>query len=95
MILKVKNSILQQEVILNTSSNTPDDEVNVDYSGEFSESLKRDLADNGYGYYGHVINLENITNLDLHATILALPGWVIIEAKGIPTPTLKEDILQE
>jgi hypothetical protein len=45
-----------------------------------------------YGYYGHIISQDNLTNLDLFKAVRGLPSFTLLNVYDAPTPGLEADV---
>lgn len=79
--MRITITIAGGTVEITTPHNDPDRPVSPTYTGESEvvQILKEELSES-YGHYGHILDPDNTTNLDLQAAI-ALKGkpWEVIE----------------
>jgi hypothetical protein len=74
------------EITVSTPNNEPDSTVSLtlginvddDETKAFLEKAFLKELSEGYGFYGHTINLENLNNLDLSAAVRQLESFVFV-----------------
>lgn len=68
--MKIKIRILQSEYEITTTSNEPDGFIKVEHeTGVWPRSYFEKTINGGYGVYGKIITMDNLTNLDLIAIL--------------------------
>lgn len=70
---------------ISTPHNDPDKLVNPSLAGIDLNTLKAELSQ-AYGHYGHTIDLENTTNLDLQAASYKLPSFEVVSVEPAIAP---------
>ncbi len=63
----------------------PDSTSKIEYSGDHQmiADIKSKINENPYGYYGHIIDPDVTTSLDLYVAIMRLEGYKI-EVDKVP-----------
>ncbi len=86
------------EIIIETQHNDPDDPVKLDFRAKNQEeqlivdALKNNTLkieiESQYGHYGHGIELNSTTNLDLAIAVRSLPSFelISIDPRIMPSP---------
>lgn len=77
---KVTNRLYE----VTTDTDDPDKPVKPTYPA--NPAILSDEIQAQLGFYGHLISLEETTNLDLHHACLNLPSFDLIESEGVPSP---------
>jgi len=86
MILKLRHKQTGEEIVIETPHDDPDRSFQFSYSGDYSQALKTELLES-YGHYGHGIELEAITNLDLQAAAYKLPSFEVVNVQPQINPS--------
>ena len=75
------------EATITTNHDDPDEVVTVIFGGAHFEQLLHELS-KSYGHYGHLIDTESTTNLDLQSAAHKLPSFELksIEPEIKPRP---------
>lgn len=85
MIITLKHKYTQEEHTIQTEGNDPDKPVTPTITGGSIDTLRSELSES-YGHYGHTIDLESTTNLDLQAAVHALPSFEAVSIKPAIAP---------
>ena len=85
MKIELKHKELGYNVAIATPHNDPDQTFSLKLEDIW---LKKELG-NAYGYYGHGINLDNISNLDLAIAVKTLPSFTVVNIE----PKIKPNLL--
>lgn len=89
MLIKLRHKITRQEVFITTSGDDANEPITWELSEEHREQLIYEFC-NSHGFYGHLITLDTITNLDLSYAARSLPSFDLIsispkmEPKALP-----------
>jgi hypothetical protein len=91
ILLSKENKIIE----ITTKKDSADDLVVPFFKGEESIILElKNVLNKSYGYYGHRINLERTTNLDLYSACLNLEDYQLVSCEPIPKPNPKYKDMQ-
>ena len=93
MKLNVKSNVTSEAIAITTSSDDPDQIVIPNYEDHpLTVSLRAELS-KASGYYGHILNPDRTTNLDLHAACQKLENFTLESADPVPVAKpLPEDV---
>lgn len=66
-------------VVIKTPHNDPDVPVAPSITGDvFAVNAVREILNGATGFYGHLINIDSTTNLDLHSAINSAQEWDVV-----------------
>lgn len=83
--MKITVRLGRLNVTVETPHHDPHAPIVPEYSGQERDvEYFLDDLEGSYGYYGHILDIENTTNLDLYAAIAKLEHWEILEIDIIP-----------
>lgn len=86
MKISVRHKITRDVLEIRTASNNPDTPVKPAYpSHPSTEVLKSELRSQS-GFYGHTIDPDNTTNLDLYVALKNLETFALESATPVPKP---------
>ena len=84
MKLEVTHNITGEAIAITTDSSSPDEPVTPKYEQHpLTASLLLELGQ-ASGYYGHIINVDRTTDLDLHAACQKLESFSLKSADPVP-----------
>lgn len=79
-----------KNVIILTPHNDPDEPVRPKFSGDMIAAFAvKDALNGATGHYGHLIDMNSTTNLDLQAALYTGREWKVIDI----TPQIKPNPL--
>ena len=87
MRIEIKDTLLQEIIIIQTDTNNPDNIIDINWQGNdyAIERLQRSLS-NFHGAYGHILHIQETTNVDLYAAVTKLSAteYTIISVDPVP-----------
>lgn len=84
MKLSVKHNVTQEAIAVTTALDDADSPVTPKYEQHpLTVSLRLELSQ-ASGYYGHTMNPDRTTNLDLHAACQKLTSFTLDSADPVP-----------
>ncbi len=84
MIVELKHKITGRQIIIETDVDDADSPTSFKMDGQHQEALQHELGQS-YGHYGHVLDIEQTTNLDLAAAVRKLPSFDVVSIDPEPT----------
>lgn len=93
MNIELKHKPTQETIAIVTPNNDPDTLIKPTYSDPEFPDLLPELRET-YGFYGHLINPESVTNMDLMAACSKLPSFEIVslDNEGMTASSLPEGV---
>ncbi len=85
MIITLRHKTTQEIITISTDSSDADEPVTFTTDGNHKDMLMHELSES-YGHYGHGIDLEETTNLDLQAAAYKLPTFEVVSIAPVITP---------
>lgn len=82
MEIKFRSKQLDYEVEIVTPHNDPDKSFSLKVD---DDTLRREISD-GYGFYGHSVDINNINNLDLQSIARKLASFAVISINPAIAP---------
>ena len=93
MLIKISHKLTRIDLDITTQHDEPDRlvQLNIDPNNqEIIDIFNRELSES-YGFYGHLIDLSALANLDLSIAVKQLPSFEVMEI----TPVIKPNPLPE
>lgn len=86
MIIELQHKITKRQIVIETEVEDADSLTTMSFDGQHQEVLIYELSQS-YGYYGHRVDIEQTTNLDLAAAVRKLPSFEVISIDPEPNPS--------
>ncbi len=92
MKINLEHAVTESRVIIETEHDDPDEPVKPRFASDSSDAIliAKDEFNEASGHYGHLIDIESTTNLDLATAARQLPSFKLIsvepEIKANPIP---------
>lgn len=85
MKITLKHKYTLEPHAIATEGSDPDEPVSPTLMGESLNTLRSELSAS-YGHYGHTIDLDSTTNLDLQAAVYGLPSFEVVSIEPAIAP---------